>query len=58
MTYRTPSERKIIQKARDLLMKQYSLNIDAAYSFMRKTSMDTNQSLVVVAEKIVKDNAE
>lgn len=39
-------------------MKQYSLNTDAAYSFMRKTSMDTNQSLVAIAEKIVKDNAE
>ncbi len=45
--------RKVIEKAKGLLMKQQQITEDAAYSLIRKKSMDTKKTMKEVAEAIM-----
>lgn len=47
------AERKILEKAKGLLMKQKGLTEDEAYSSLRKMAMDKGQPIVAVAENII-----
>jgi response regulator NasT len=47
------SERKLVERAKGLLMKNRSLDEDAAYAFMRKTAMDRKLKLAEVAQRII-----
>ncbi|MFA6388539.1 MAG: ANTAR domain-containing protein, partial [Patescibacteria group bacterium] len=49
----TIAARKIIEKAKGLLMKQRNLSENEAYKLMRKKSMDSKKSLQEVAEAIL-----
>lgn len=50
---RALNERKIIERAKGILMARYDLSEDAAYKKMRAASMDKNIRLVDVAESIL-----
>lgn len=45
--------RKIIERAKGIVMKQKGLGEDDAYRFLRKVAMDRNQRLMDVAQHIV-----
>jgi signal transduction protein with GAF and PtsI domain len=45
--------RKIIDRAKEVLMKQRGIDIDEAYRWMRKRSMDSRKSIRSVAEAIL-----
>ncbi len=45
--------RKVVEKAKGVLMKQQHLSEDAAYSLIRKKSMDTKKNMKEVAEAIL-----
>lgn len=45
--------RKVVEKAKGLLMKKQQLTEDAAYSIIRKKSMDTKKTMKEVAEAIL-----
>lgn len=45
--------RKIVEKAKGLLMKQQNISEDEAYALIRKKAMDTKKSMQEVAEAIV-----
>jgi response regulator NasT len=47
------SERKLVERAKGLLMKNRSLDEDAAYAFLRKTAMDRKLKLAEVAQRII-----
>jgi response regulator NasT len=47
------SERKLVEKAKGLLMKSRGLDEDAAYSALRKMAMDRKLKLAEVAQKVV-----
>lgn len=47
------AERKILEKAKGLLMKQKGLSEDEAYTSLRKLAMDKGQPIVKVAESII-----
>lgn len=47
------SERKIIEKAKGILMKSRGLDEDAAYAALRKLAMERSQPLVKVAGNVV-----
>lgn len=47
------SERKVIDRAKGLLMKRHGLGEDEAYARLRKTSMDKGLRLADVAQRIV-----
>ncbi len=47
------SERKIIERAKGLLMERKGLNEDAAYQKLRKLAMDRGQKLVEVANSVI-----
>ena len=47
------SERKVIDKAKGILMKQRGLTEDQAYTAMRKLAMSSNKRLFEVAESVV-----
>ena len=47
------SERKVVEKAKGLLMKSRGLDEDAAYSTLRKMAMDRKLKLVEVAQRVV-----
>jgi len=47
------SERKNVERAKGVLMKQRGLGEDEAYSLMRKMAMDRNVKLAELAEQIV-----
>lgn len=47
------AERKIIERAKGILMKQRGLSEEAAYSSLRKFAMERNKRLVEVAEGII-----
>ncbi|QTN24929.1 ANTAR domain-containing protein [Rhizobacter sp. AJA081-3] len=47
------SERKVIDKAKGILMTRHSLSEEAAYSRLRKTAMDRGMKLAEVAQRIV-----
>ena len=46
-------ERKLIDKAKGLLMKQRGLDEDAAYQLLRKKAMDKSISIAAVAENVI-----
>jgi response regulator NasT len=47
------SERKVVERAKGLLMKQKGLAEDEAYSLMRKMAMDKNIKLADLAAKVL-----
>ncbi len=47
------AERKVIEKAKGILMKQRNLSEDQAYSALRKAAMDRNQRLAEVAQSLI-----
>jgi hypothetical protein len=49
---RALDERRIIERAKGILMARFNLTEDEAYKKMRKTSMDKNLRLVEVAESV------
>lgn len=46
-------ERKLIDKAKGMLMKQRGLDEDAAYQLLRKKAMDKSISMAAVAENVI-----
>ena len=50
---RALNERKIIERAKGVLMAHFSLTEDEAYKKMRTTSMEQNRRLVEVAESVL-----
>lgn len=52
-TRRALEERKVIDRAKGLLMKAKGLDEDAAYALLRKTAMDQGRRVADVAEAIV-----
>lgn len=50
------TERKIIEKAKGIIMKEYKMSEEEAYSFMRKQAMDLRKTIGEVAEAIVTYN--
>ncbi|MFD0981354.1 ANTAR domain-containing response regulator [Tropicimonas aquimaris] len=52
-TKRALEERKIIDRAKGLLMKARGLDEDAAYALLRKTAMDQGKKVAEVAEALV-----
>jgi response regulator NasT len=47
------SERKLVERAKGLLMKRRGLDEDAAYSALRKMAMDRKLKLAEVAQRVV-----
>jgi len=47
------SERKVVEKAKGLLMKHKDINEDEAYQSLRKMAMDKNKRIVDVAESVI-----
>ena len=47
------SERKLIERAKGLLMKSRNLDEEAAYSALRKAAMDRNLKMSEVAQRVV-----
>jgi len=47
------SERKLIDRAKGILMKRQSLNEEEAYARLRKTAMDKSMKLADVAQRII-----
>ena len=47
------AERKVLEKAKGLLMKQKGISEDEAYTSLRKLAMDKGQSIVTVAQSII-----
>lgn len=52
-TRRALEERKVIDRAKGLLMKAKGLDEDAAYALLRKTAMDQGRRVAEVAEALV-----
>lgn len=52
-TRRALEERKVIDRAKGLLMKARGLDEDAAYALLRKTAMDQGRRVAEVAEALV-----
>ncbi len=52
-TKRALEERKVIDRAKGVLMKARGLSEDEAYALLRKTAMDQNRKLADVAEALV-----
>lgn len=52
-TRRALEERKIIDRAKGLLMKAKNIDEDAAYALLRKTAMDQGRKVAEVAEALV-----
>lgn len=50
---RALAERKVIERAKGMLMAQYRVSEDDAYKMMRKLSMDRNLRLIQVAESVL-----
>lgn len=46
-------ERKVVERAKGILMQQRSLSEDEAYRLLRKLAMDQNKRLVEVAENLI-----
>ncbi|MBW9262528.1 MAG: ANTAR domain-containing protein [Candidatus Thiodiazotropha sp. (ex. Lucinisca nassula)] len=47
------NDRKVIDKAKGIIMKQRGLNEEQAYQAMRKLAMDTNRKIAEVAQNII-----
>ena len=56
-TRRTLRERKLIERAKGLLMAQQHIDEDSAYRLMRRAAMDQSQPLVTIARAMI-DRAE
>lgn len=52
-TRRQLADRKVIDRAKGILMKQRSLNEEQAYEAMRKAAMDSNLRLADIAQSVV-----
>ena len=52
-TRRALEERKVIDRAKGLLMKAKGIDEDAAYALLRKTAMDQGRRVADVAEALV-----
>jgi len=52
-TRNTLEERKIMDKAKGIIMDQRSCNEEEAYKILRKLSMENNKRIVEVAEQII-----
>ena len=52
-TKRALEERKVIDRAKGLLMKARGLDEDAAYALLRRTAMDQNRRIAEVASALV-----
>jgi response regulator NasT len=46
-------ERKLIDRAKGILMKKRNLGEDAAYALLRKTAMDSNLRMAEVAQSVI-----
>ncbi len=46
-------ERKVIERAKGILMKERSLSEEAAYNLLRKAAMNENRRLAEVAQSVV-----
>ncbi len=51
---KTIQDRKVIEKAKGLMMEKLELSEDTSYREMRKKSMDTGKSLTEIAEVVIK----
>ena len=47
------AERKLIERAKGLVMKQKNVDEDEAYRVMRKLAMDRNRKLLEIAQQII-----
>ena len=47
------SERKVIERAKGILMKEKSISEDEAYRLLRKLAMDKNLSLAALADQVI-----
>ncbi|MBV2121163.1 MAG: response regulator [gamma proteobacterium symbiont of Stewartia floridana] len=47
------NDRKVIDKAKGIIMKQRGVNEEQAYQAMRKLAMDTNRKIAEVAQNII-----
>jgi response regulator NasT len=47
------SERKLIERAKGILMKEKGLPEDAAFRMLRKLAMDKNLSLAAISEQVI-----
>ncbi len=47
------AERKIVEKAKGLIMKQKGISEDEAYKNLRKIAMDKNKRIVDIAENVI-----
>lgn len=47
------AERKTIEKAKGIVMKQRKVNEDSAFQMMRRTAMDKNKKMIEIAENII-----
>lgn len=47
------AERKVIERAKGIVMRQRAIDEPAAYQLMRRTAMDQNRRLVEIAESII-----
>ena len=52
-TRRALEERKVIDRAKGLLMKARGIDEDAAYALLRKSAMDNGRRVADVAEALV-----
>ena len=51
--HRQLHDRKVIDKAKGIIMRQRGLNEEQAYQAMRKLAMDTNRKVSEVAQNII-----
>lgn len=51
--HRQLNDRKVIDRAKGIIMRQRGLNEEQAYQAMRKLAMDTNRKLADVAQNII-----
>jgi two-component system, response regulator / RNA-binding antiterminator len=51
------SSRKLVERAKGILMQQSGLNEDEAYRHLRKVAMDRGEKLVQVAERVIDAHA-
>jgi response regulator NasT len=52
-TRNTLAERKVVERAKGILMKKRGMDEEAAYQALRKLAMDRNQRLAEVARTVV-----
>lgn len=50
-------DRKVVEKAKGLLVKRHQLNEDEAYRALRKSAMQSSQTLAQVSQKVINQHA-